>query len=816
MLSPMAIFRDLVAACRQLRRAPGYTAAALVVLALAIGAATVMASAVRAVLLRPLGIAAPEQLVVSWGSNPAVTAGVIELSYLDVADIARASRTVSHAAAVGSSTWPTVLDGAGDPVNLAASGVSGTFFDTLGAAAALGRTLRDEDDRPGARPVVVISHELFASRFGSDPSVVGRRLTFDGEPADVVGVMPAGFEFPRGTDLWIPAAPVLASSGEAWKSPALRSVGVFYLVGRVPSGASPAQVSADLTAATLQLPRDASGLTYDIVATSFAEHFYGAARPALWASGVAVVMLLLIACANVSGLMLTRASLAARDAGVRAALGASRIEVAAPWIWEAVIVTAAGGTLGWLASLWGLSAVVALAPEGVPGLRDARIDPWLAGASALITGLAALACAIAPARLAGRVDPSDVLADGGRSITGHRSMRTRTALQVVQIALAVLLLVSAGLVLRSAAALHALDLGFQPDRTLTLTVEPRLDTRPANDWMRDLIEHVRDLPEVEAVGAVYLRPLALGPIGQGTLVTLEGQPETPEAARGNPLLNYQVATPGYFSAMRIPVVRGRAFADTDTAQSPRVTIVSESTAARLWPGRDPIGQRLRTSTFERGTGRQAWREVVGVVRDVRYRGLQEVQLDMYDPATQTPIAASDLVVRSSGSPVALLPAIERDARALDPRVIVSRVAPLDTIVRQAQAPWRFSAWVLTLFASLAVLLATVGLISLVALDVANRRQELAIRLAVGAGAAALVLGVMRGAMRRVVVGVGIGVALALAATRALGGLLVGVSAMDWLTFSLVAVSVTAVALLASYVPASRAAALDPLALLRRD
>jgi predicted permease len=463
-----------------------------------------------------------------------------------------------------------------------------------------------------------------------------------------------------------------------------------------------------------------------------------------------------------------------------------------------------------------MQALLALVPEGVPGLREAAPDASVALASVLVVGAVAVACAMAPMREARRVNAAEALADGGRTATAHRSLRTRAVLQVVQIALAVLLLVSAGLVVRSVLALTAMDLGFNPDRTLTMTVEPRADGRAANEWMRDLLDRVGRLPGVDAAGAVYLRPLALGPIGQGTLVTLEGQPETPEAARANPLLNYQVATPGYFDAMQIPVVRGRAFTDTDTARSPRVAIVSERAAARLWPGQNPLGKRLRTSTFERGTGRTAWREVVGVVRDVRYRGLQEVQLDMYDPAAQTPMAASDLIVRTSAAPLALLPAIEREVRALDSRALVSRIATLDAIVSTAQAPWRFAAWVFSLFAALACLLSVVGLTSVVSLDVANRRREFAIRSALGATNRAIVRGVLRATLTRVTVGVLCGLAAALASTRAMQGLLVGVTATDAATHATVIAVVIAVTLAAGYLPARRAAVADPAALLRRE
>ena len=718
---------------------------------------------------------------------------------------------------MSSSPWPTVLDGAGDaPVKLAAAGVSGTFFDTLGASAARGRTIAAGDDQPGAEAAVVISHELWNGRFGADAAIVDRTISLDGEPARVIGVMPAGFDFPRGTDVWTAAVPVLASASEGWKADALRTVGVFYLVGRLRDGASVAAAEAEISGIARHLQQNAAGPPFDLVATPFNDFFYGPARPALWAALAAVSVLLAIACANVSGLMLTRVSLFARDSAVRLALGASRAAVARQWAAEAMLIAAAGGALGWIASAWAMHGLVALAPEGVPSLRDAALNHWAGVVTlAVVSGAAAL-CALAPIRESRAVSPVETLADGGRTATTRRSLATRATLQVVQTALAVMLLLSAGLVVRSFAALGALDLGFDADGVLTMSVEPRVDARPPNEWMRDLLERVSSLPGVEEAGAVYLRPLALGPIGQGTLVTLEGQPDTPAAGRANPLLNYQVATPGYFDAMRIRVTRGRGFTADDSATSPRVTVVSESAAARLWPGQNPIGQRLRTSTFERGTGRQAWREVIGVVSDVRYRGLNDVQLDMYDPATQTPMPAPDLIVRTRTAPLSLLPAIEREARTLDARVIISRVETLDAIVSRARAPWRFSAWIFSVFALLALLLSTVGLGGLVALDVTSRRHEFAIRLALGGGARAIVSGVLATALARAAAGIAIGVGLMLGASRGLEALLFGVTASDWPTYVVVLALVGIVTLVATYLPARHAASADPVALLRSE
>jgi hypothetical protein len=431
--------------------------------------------------------------------------------------------------------------------------------------------------------------------------------------------------------------------------------------------------------------------------------------------------------------------------------------------------------------------------------------------SLLTVGVAAMICGVAPMRQARSINPIETLAEGGRTATARPCCcATRATLQVVQTALAVVLLLSAGLVVRSFAALGSVDLGFEPGDTLTLTVEPRIDQRPANEWMRDLLARVSALPGVDAAGAVYLRPLALGPIGQGTFVTLEGQPETAEAARGNPLLNYQVATPGYFEAMRIRVVRaplhcgrhGHIAARDDRQQRPR--------------GCGPPGSigAAPTSTFERGTGRTACAKSWASSATCATAAWASA-VDMRDPASQTPMPATDLVLRTSVAPLSLLSAVERE-RARSTRVIISRIATLDAIVARTRAPWRFSAWMFSLFAALAFVLSTVGLAGLVALDVANRRHEFAIRSALGAAGRAIVNGVVRVALARAAAGVALGLALSVAATRGLRALLFGVTTSDWPTYGAVVAVVGMVTLVATWLPARRAATATPLALLRRE
>jgi putative ABC transport system permease protein len=812
--------REIRLTLRHLAKSPGYTIAALVTLALAIGATTAIFSAVYAVLLHPTPIREPSQLIMGWGMSPARSEGLIELTYRDVEALGTASRTLSSAAAVGASTWTTVLDGEGDSVQLAYAGVSGTFFDTFGAAPLLGRTIRPADDMPNGPNVVVLSYGAWVRRFGSDPAIVGRTLRLDEQSQEVIGVMPPGFDYPRGAELWAPLAPGLSAAGEAWKTDVLANVGVLYLVGRLEDGVTATEASADLTTVAQGLDRQRpSPLIGDaVVVTPFLDHVIGPARKAIWALFGAVGVLLLIACANVSGLMLTRASLRHREHALRVALGATSRDLGRGWIIEATTLAVVGGALGLLLAQWLTAAILSLAPDGIPRLVEASINLPVAFFALAATLATALFCGIGPIREAGLLNVVEGLGEGGRSTESARSLGARSTLLVLQIAMAVVLLVAAGLVVRSVTALRQIDLGFQQDRVLTLQLDPRLDRQRVNPWVRELIAGIATRPGVESVGAVYLRPLALGPIGQGTWVLLEGQPDTPDARSGNPGLNYQVATPGYFTAMRIPLRRGRVFAEADDNRTERVAIVGESTASRLWPGEDPVGKRLLIPTFNQGQGgpSNAWRTVVGVVSDVRYRGIGEVSLDIYDPAAQSSLPATDLVIRTAGDPLALASIVQEDARRLEPRVLVTGITTLDAIVSRELAPWRFSAWLLSLFAMLAFALAMVGLFSLVSLDVAHRRHEFAIRLALGATKGDIATRVFRSAIVRGISGLALGLVAAGLSVRAIRSLLFGVPLFDWPTYAVVVLLVSVVVAIASYWPVRVAAVTDPISLLRRE
>jgi putative ABC transport system permease protein len=798
-----------------LRQSPGYAATAILTFALAIGANGAIFSAVNSVLLRPLPVGEPADLAVVWQTDEGGQA-VFELTYRHLREWMAAGRTFSSAAVMGSHNWSAVLKGRGEPSRIWFNGVSAAFFATLGVKPMLGRDFTAADDVPNAAPVAILNHGAWVRRFGGNPSVVGTTMQLDDGPVEIVGVMPPGVDFPRGAEFWMPTVPILVG-GTPPNTANLDRVGVFYVIARAREGLAVSSVRQEVQATEAHLDRDNPGrLKWGTatVVTPFLDYVFGPVRPALRVLWAAVCVLLLIACANVSGLMLTRVGKRRHEHGIRLALGATRATIGRLWIAEILLVAVAGGALGLAIAQWISATIVALAPDDLPRLDEISVDWTVAIFTFAVVLVVAFVTSAIPLRQAGAVSLLPAL-DGERTTSGRQTLRARSVLLVAQIALAVVLLVGAGLVLRSFLALRNVELGFNPERVLTLTVQPGNPGRPPNLWLDDFVRRVEALPGVEAAGAVYLRPLLLGPIGQGVRVFLEGQPETREEADKNPTLNYQMASPGYFNAMGVPLRAGRFFTHQDNAKSPRVAIVSESTAQRLWPGQDPLGKRVSMSTFTPGSPGRAWREIVGVVSDVRYRGLQEVQLDIYDPALQVGRPADNIIVRAATDPGALAGPIRALARELDSAVIVDTVTTMVSVVEQAQAPWRLTMWMFVLFATLAFGLAGLGLFSLVALDVSHRGREFAIRLALGSSHSAIVRGVLLRAAWRVAAGVGLGLTASFVATRAMRSLLYGIAPGDPFTYAAVLAAVLIAVALATYIPARRAALADPQATLRQ-
>jgi putative ABC transport system permease protein len=819
----MDLLREAGLALRRVVRSPAYAVAAVLSLSLAIGANSAIFSAVDAVVLRPLPIRDAGRLVACWETDPKHNLASVEVSYRDFRDWQAGNRTFAGLAAMGSSNWNKVLEGRGDPVRLAFTAVSASFFTVLGAAPALGRTLVSSDDLPDADRVVVLSHVAWRRYFGADPAAVGRAVTLDKRSYTVVGVMPVDFEYPRGADFWTPLAPILEESSAEWKVDVLevRGLGLLHLVGRLKPEVTPALAARDLEriAREAALPAERAASSRAVVVTPFLDQFFGPVRRVLfWLFG-AVVLVLLIGCANVSGLMLTRATERRREVAIRVALGARRSRVMGAWVLEAGWLVLFGGTGGLLGARWLTSAIVALAPTDVARLADASVDWRVVAFTAVVSALAALVCALAHAWRSATSDVAPALVDASRGTASASSLHIRGALVVVEIALAVVLLIAGGLTLRSFVNLRQLDLGYDPAGVLTMEVEPQGGgSDSGRAYLHTLLAHVETIPNVEAVGAIYLRPLALGAIGQEMGVVFEGQLPGGEAARQNPLVNYESATPGYFRAMRIPLLHGRLFDARDDARAARVAIVGESAARRLWPGQDAVGRRIATPLSTSDGIREVWHTVVGVVKDVRYRGLDDVRLDFYEPSDQAPpeFVARQLVVRAAGDPLAVAGLVRARARGIDRTVLVSGITTMEAIVGRAMAPWRFSVWMFMLFAALAVVLATGGLFSLVALNVALRSREFAVRMALGARGRDISSRVLLQGGRHAVLGVSSGVLVGGLCSRWLASQLFEVRPLDLGTYAAVIGLVLAATAAASVLPAYRASRLNPMDQLRGD
>lgn len=806
-------------AWRHLVARPGYVAAVVLTLALGIGSATAMFSAVTAVLLASNGVGEIDRVVVGWGIDTRRSSSLIELTYNDVAAMGAASPALTATASVGASTWSTTLENVGEPTRLESAGISGTFFELLQVRPALGRLVRPDDDVRNGPDVAVLSHGIWQRRFGGEPSVIGRVLRLDGRSVTVIGVAPPEFDFPRGTDLWKPLSPLLARAGEEWRSDPFEDVGVLLLLGRLRPDATVQLAAEQLSAAARA--RDASRRVpmtgQQIALEPFHAHVVGPARQAIMALFAAVVVLLLMACANVSGLVLTQASRRVRDDALQLALGADVRTLARQRLVEAVIFAVGGCALGLLVARVAIRAMLSLAPDGIPRLTSATLDIPVTAFAAVLTAVSLALVVGAPLRQLRRVQVADVLGDGGRTSAGRQTVRTRAALLVVQTALAVVLLVAAGVLIRSFSELRRLDVGFKPAGVLTVRMDPRFENPDESRlWMNALLDDLRARPGVRAAGAVYLRPMALGSIGQGTWFLTEGQPQTNEQTAANPVLNYQTASPDYFRAMGIPLLSGRQFTDRDDASAERVMLVSAGTAARLWPGEDPIGKRLLTSSFDRSEDapRRVWRRVVGVVADVPYRGLDQPSLDIYDPAAQSSMLAQDLIVRGDGPALDSAAMVVGAIRAMRPDVVIHDVQSLDAILAKATAPWRFAAWVFAVFGGAAFVLALVGLASVVSLDVAQRRHEFAIRLALGAPAVDIARRAVSTSAVRVTIGLAIGLIASSGAVLALRGLLFGVPVFDWVTYSAVPILVLAIAAVAAAVPVYGALRTNPAGVLR--
>jgi len=815
------VMQDVRYACRTLRKAPGFTAVAILTLALGIGANTAMFSVINAVLLRPLPFPDADRLVaVSELDFGHVVGGVSEsVSYPNFFDWRSRAQAFDHLSTFRSAD----LTVAGGPHALHLDGavVSADFFSTLGVQPVLGRAFRPDEERAGA-DVAVISDALWQSQFGGAADVIGRGVRINARPFTIVGVMPRGFRFPMlvpAPQLWITLAED-ARVDSADDAPMTAERGAHYVkvVGRLRSGttAAAAQAELDLVAKALATEHPNDNAKRGIRVAPQLEALVGGRRQSLLSLLAAVACVLLIACVNLANLLLARGAGRSREISLRAALGASSRRIVSQLLTEGAVLTIAGAACGLPIAYGAIAMLVRLSPVDIRGLDAVTIDRMVLAFTAVVAATSALAFGIVPALHASRTEPTAGLQGTMRTSAGRSAGRVRGALVVAETAVGVVLLVAAGLLLRNFNRLLNTSPGFDPHRVVTARFnlpDARYRYQQKVGFYDELLSDIAALPGVQAVAATAPLPLS------GSRYTISFEPNGPAvAAASRPSASFAMVSRGYFRAMRIPIVRGREFMASDGDAAPRVVVVNESFARTYFPGQDAIGQRIRPglSTTE---PQAPWREIVGVVSDVKHTGLAESGSPGYFvPYGQGLISALYLVVRTSsdGAADTIVEDLRKAVARKDPELALHSVRPLESYLATSMASERFETLLLTVFAGLGLLLTAIGLYGVVAYGVAQRTREFGIRLALGARPGEVSGLVVRGGMLLAAIGLIVGIAAAAAATRVLGSTLSGIDRMDPVTVAGVAAVLFAVALFASYVPARRATRVDPIGALRAE
>jgi putative ABC transport system permease protein len=793
---------------RSLVRSPWFTGAAVATLALGLAGTTAVFSLVRAILLHPLPYRDPARLAVAWQTDTKSGVPFVEVSLDEYEAWRDQAKTFSGAAAMTAANFRVNLSGRGEAVQLEGALVSGNFFTLLGVTPLLGRTFLPEEDRPGGAPVVVISNGLWKRQFGADAGLIGRSILLDGAPATVIGVLPPEATLPHGADLWGAAVPAVDSAHD------LR---IFKVLARLSPGVSLEKARAEMETVAAALERKHPEKNRGIRATvvPLSREVYGDTRPALLYLLGAVGFVLLIACANVANLQLARAAGRRHEMSVRAAIGASRGRLVAQLLAESALLSAAGAAIGLALSGLAIRALASRIPSEVPRLSRIGLDLPVVAFAVLAAGVTVVLSGLVPALRLSAAEAGDALREGTlRSSEGRRGARLRGGLVVAEVALSLVLLASAALMVRSYSRLAALEPGFDPKNLISgrisLSGQKYADVSARAAFFDRMLQRLGQIPGVASAGLVLLRPLA-DPVGWDYSFTVEGQ--NAEEQSHNPASNYEAVSAGYFRTLQIPLKRGRFFDASDRADSPPVVIVNESTARRFWPGRDPIGRRLR---FGRFTSQTPWHTVVGVVGDVRYREWSGVRPDIYVPYAHWNFGRMDVLVRTSADPDGVVPAVRAAVAALDPDQPLASITTMERVVREATAGPRFTAALLSAFGLAALLLAAVGISGVLSGWAASRTREFGIRMALGAGpreVSGLVLGHALG-----LVGAGVlsGVLLSALVMRSLSGLLYGVRPGDPGAFLASAAALFAVALAAAYLPARRASRADPIRALRQE
>jgi putative ABC transport system permease protein len=800
-------------AIRRLLHDPGFGLIVVLTLALGIGANTAIFSIVDAVLLRPLPYSAPDRLITANHFYPSLNdleAGFAVPSY---ADLKARSQWLDSYAVVNQ--WGVNLTGNGEPERLQGARVTGGYFRVLGVSPLLGRTLAPGEDVDGKDKVVVLSHGLWTRLFGADPGILGRKLVLNSEPYDVVGVMPSGFRdfFSNRVELWAPAV-----FRPAQYSDNARTNEFLSFAGRLKPGIPVDQARREMSAFAAQLKadhRENYPPNWTITVKSFTEVASGRIRPALLILLGAVGLVLLIACANIANLLLARGAARAREMAVRTALGATRGDIVRQLMSESLVLAFVGATLGLLLAFGAVKGLVALNPTNVPRVEEIGINGTVLLFTLSIALITGLLFGIVPAIQASRTDPQASLREGGRGVGDTSGQAARRVLVVAEVALALTLLVGAGLLLRSFAMLQAVSPGFDASNLMTMSVSlpnvkyPTPESRAA--FFEALMPRIAALPGVVAAGATSNIPFG----GNWSTGSFDVEGYQPPRGEPSPWGDTRVATRGFHEAMRMRLIRGRLFAETDRTDAPRVVVVDEELARRYWSKEDPIGKRITFGDTARPDVQ--WVTVIGVVQHTAHEGLDaERRVQLYLPYAQRAIPTMTLAVRTAGEPHQIVSAVRGAVRSVDRDQPIAQIRTMDEMMETTVGQRKLSMYLLTAFAGIALLLSAIGIYGVMSFDVTRRSQEMGVRMALGAARGRVLAMILRQGMVLAAIGVVLGLIGAFAVTRVLENQLFGITPSDPATFGAVAFLLCLVALVATLVPALRATRVDPAITLRYE
>ena len=809
------LFKDIRYAARSLLNHPGFSVIAVITLALGIGANTAMFSVINAVLVRPLPYHEPQRLVTIWEESPGRGLFQMPVSFANLRDWIEQNHTFDQISAYTFTN--NNLIGAGEPVRLGSVRVSSNLFPLIGAAPQLGRAFLPEEDKEGANKVVILSHALWKNRFGSDSSIVGRSLTLDNQSYTVVGVMSAGFQFPVGfgymgkvlndpIDLYIPLAATTDESRRGSYS--------FFALGRLKPDVTIDQARAEMTTIESRLeqqyPGENTGIGISLIPTQ--EQTVKEIRPALLVLLGAVACLLLIACANVANLMLARTASRQKEITIRSALGASRLRVVSLLLSESLVLSLVGGLLGLLLAVWGTKALTALAPDNIPRVNEIGVDAQVFGFALAVSLVTGIVFGLMPALHAARPDLNESLKEGSRgSMESSFGKRTRSVLVAVEVALSLMLLIGAGLMIKSFSRLQQMNLGFNPDNVLAVDLELPDSTYPKDHqrtaFFQEAIVGLESLPGVTSAAATSGLPLTLNISGSD--FRIEGRPE-PEAGK-EMIIQTRSVSPAYFGTLGIPLLKGRDFSDRDNSDAPAAAIINAELARVYFPNEDPIDKRI---SFD---DRQSWISIVGIVGDVKQLGLDSsTNPEVYFPFAQVTEPSMTVVIRTVSSPLSVVSAVKNQIQTIDKNLPIDDAKTMEQLLAESSSGRRFNMLLLTLFAVLAVILAVVGIYGVMSYSVTQRTHEIGIRMAVGAQPLDVLRIVIGQGMLWALIGVAFGLVGAFALTRLMTTMLFGVEATDPVTFISLSVLLIGVGLVACYLPARRASKVDPLVALRHE